>query len=107
MSFKKRKFISKKIKKKRIKEYLNKEVFNTLEFKEHVYKVSLILGIKEDVVQDVLSSYFTSIFVFINSINKKTKINIYGFFSLFTEKDIIIKKDKENDKIHSTNRWRK
>lgn len=77
----------KNIKRERGKEYLQVNVFDTDNFKEHVSQVAINLNVGESMVRDVLVSYFTNIFYLINTVRKiKTKINIYGYFSLTVEK---------------------
>jgi hypothetical protein len=77
----------KNIKRERAKEYLQGNVFDTDNFKEHVSQVAINLNIDESIVRDVLVSYFTNIFYLINTVRKiKTKINIYGYFSLTVER---------------------
>ena len=77
----------KNIPKHKLKEYLNNEVFNNEAFKLHVKQVAFNLEIDEKIVKDVLVRYFTNVALVINTVRKiKTKLNIYGFFSLLIEK---------------------
>lgn len=77
----------KNISKSRAKGYLQENVFDTENFNEHVSQVSINLNVDEKIVKDVLVSYFTNIFYIINTVRKvKTKINIYGYFSLTVER---------------------
>lgn len=77
----------KNISKEKLKEYLHNEVFKSDAFKLHVKQVAFNLKIDESIVKDVLVSYFTNVALVINTVRKiKTKINIYGFFSLTVEK---------------------
>lgn len=69
------------------KAYLHKEVFSNPDFENHVNQVAVNLEVDESIVRDVLISYWTNIFYLINTVRKvKTKINVYGFFSLVVEK---------------------
>ena len=73
----------KNIPKDKAVEYLNKQVFDTEHFAHHVNQVSTNLKLDQRLVRDVLVSYFTNIFFMINTVRKiKTKINLFGFFSL-------------------------
>lgn len=66
---------------------LEQEIFNSNHFMEHIKEVSYRTKISEEIVSDVLRSYITNIFIVMNQIRKiKTKINVYGFFSLIVEK---------------------
>lgn len=66
--------------------FLEREVFNSNHFKEHVKEVSFKTEIDEEIVSDILKSYFTNITIVINTFRKiKTKINVYGFFSLIVK----------------------
>ena len=77
----------KNIPKGKLKEYLHTEVFTSEPFKLHVKQVAFNLEIDEVIVKDVLISYFTNVCLIINTARKvRTKINIYGFFSLIVEK---------------------
>jgi hypothetical protein len=79
--------VLKNIPKDKAKEYLHTNVFDTAEFNIHVQRVAFNLKLDERIVRDVLVSYFTNIMLLINSKRKlKTKINVYGFFSLIVEK---------------------
>lgn len=70
-----------------IKELLEKDVFSKVHFNKHIVEVSLKTKIDEKIVEQVLKSYFTNILIVINTVRKiKTKINVYGFFSIFIEK---------------------
>lgn len=70
-----------------IKDFLEKEIFASNHFLSHVKEVSYKTNIDEEIVKDVLRSYFTNIHLVINTVRKiKTKINIYGYFSLFIHK---------------------
>lgn len=72
-----------------LKAILDEEVFQSPSFNEHVKKVSLNTKIDEETVKEVLISYFTNIVFAINAVRKvKTKINVYGFFSLIVKKGI-------------------
>lgn len=72
---------------KECSEYLHKNVFDTPEFEVHVNQVAVNLKIDQRIVKAVLISYFTNVMILINSTRKiKTKINIYGFFSIIVEK---------------------
>lgn len=87
----KRKYIFRKplgnIPKDKIDMYLAENVFETNDFKKHVDQVAKNLKVDESIVRDVLESYFTSIMYIINTTRKiKTKINVYGFFSIVVEK---------------------
>lgn len=63
--------------------YLDRQVFSTEEFEKHVDQVSLNLKVDQQIVRDVLISYFTNIFFVVNTVRKvRTKINLYGFASL-------------------------
>lgn len=62
---------------------LEAEVFTDNHFLEHVKEVSFKTKIDEEIVKDVLRSYITNVFLVINTVRKiKTKINIYGYFSV-------------------------
>ena len=75
------------ISKENIDVYLAENVFDTEDFKKHVNQVALNLKIDESIVRDVLISYFTNVMYVINTTRKlRTKINIYGFFSIIVEK---------------------
>lgn len=75
------------LKKSTIIKLLEKEVFSTEHFNEHVKEVSLKTKIDERIVKDVLKSYFTNIVFVMNRVLKiKTKINIYGFLDLIIGK---------------------
>ncbi len=68
-------------------EYLNRNVFDTPEFEDHVNQVAVNINIDQRIVKDVLVSYFTGVMLLINSTRKiRTKINIYGYFSIIVEK---------------------
>lgn len=70
-----------------IKDLLDNDVFNIVSFNKHIVEVSLKTKINEKIVEQVLKSYFTNILIVINTIRKiKTKINVYGFFSIIIEK---------------------
>ena len=70
-----------------IKVLLDNEVFDTPSFKEHIKEVSYLTKIDEQIVQDVLLSYFKNIMKVLNTYQRiTTKINIYGFLSLFIQK---------------------
>ncbi len=70
-----------------IKDLLEQDVFITAHFNKHIIEVSLKTKIDEKIVEQVLKSYFTNILIVINTVRKiKTKINVYGFFSIFIEK---------------------
>jgi len=70
-----------------IKFLIKNEVQNSNSFKQHVQEVSLNTKIHPEIVHDVLINYFTNILIVINRVRKiKTKINVYGFFSLFIKK---------------------
>lgn len=82
---------------KKIPSLLEEEVFSNVHFINHVKEVSFKTNINEKIVAEVLKSYFTNIFKVMNSIRKfKTKINVYGFFSLIVMKgrNVKIKKDE-------------
>ena len=86
-----RKYIFKKLLKniprKQIDLYLAENVFDTEDFSKHVKQVALNLKIHESIVRDVLISYFSNVMYIINSTRKlRTKINIYGFFSIIVDK---------------------
>lgn len=67
--------------------FLNKEVFETEEFNKDIEQVAQNMKINKEIVRDVVVSYFYNIFKVINTVRKiKTKINIYGYFSLLVEK---------------------
>lgn len=73
----------KNIPKDKAREYLDKQVFSTEHFKKHVDQVATNLKLSPELVNDVLVSYFTNVFFMLNTTRKiKTKINLYGFFSL-------------------------
>ena len=77
----------KNISKENINSYLAKNVFETNDFQKHVNQVALNLKIDESIVRDVLISYFTNVMYIINTTRKlRTKINIYGFFSIVIDK---------------------
>jgi hypothetical protein len=77
----------KNLPKKDIPEYLHDQVFKTSEFDLHIKRVAFNLKVDESIVRDVVISYFTNVMIAINTARKiKTKINIYGFFSLIIEK---------------------
>lgn len=77
----------KRLSKQEIVQMLEKEVFSTNQFSEHVKEVSFKTKIDEEIVRDILKHYFTSISIVMNTVRKvKTKINVYGFFSFFIEK---------------------
>ena len=82
--------------KKQINTILKQDVFDKPHFKEHLKEVSLKTKIDEKIVEQVLKSYFTNILIVINTIRRiKTKINVYGFFSIYIEKGSrIIKNSK-------------
>lgn len=84
------KFFSKDLKNipsKHYKKYLEETVFSSHDFNKHIKATSLNLNISEDIVREVVQHYFLHIGYVINSVRKiKTKINIYGYFSLFIEK---------------------
>ena len=68
-------------------EYLHKNIFDTPEFEVHVNQVAVNIKIDKRIVKAVLVSYFTNVMILINSTRKiKTKINIYGFFSIIVDK---------------------
>ena len=72
---------------KQIDILLEQDVFSKPHFIEHIKEVSLKTKIDEKIVEEVLKSYFTNILIVINKIRKiKTKINVYGFFSIHIEK---------------------
>ena len=73
--------------KQQIMKLLDEDVFITVHFNKHIVEVSLKTKIDEKIVEEVLKSYFTNILIVINTVRKiKTKINVYGFFSIFIEK---------------------
>lgn len=75
------------LKRNEIESLLEEEVFSTVSFNEHAKEVSLNTKIDEEIVKDILKSYFTNILVVINTVRKiKTKINIYGHFFIIIEK---------------------
>ena len=77
----------KNIPRKNLKEYLHNEVFNTTEFNTHIEQTAFNLQLHKQIVRDVVVSYFTNIAIAINTVRKiKTKINVYGFFSIWIEK---------------------
>ena len=77
----------KNLSKEQISVLIENEVLNSNHFKEHITEVSFKTKIHEDIIKDILKSYFTNILVVINTVRKiKTKINIYGFFYLLIEK---------------------
>lgn len=77
----------KNIPKENIDKYLDENVFSTSDFKEHTNQVALNLNIDESIVRDVLISYFSNVMYIINTSRKlRTKINIYGFFSIIVDK---------------------
>lgn len=77
----------KNIPKDNLKRYLHDMVFSTPEFNLNVKQTAQNLNIDEKIAYDVLVSYFTNIALVINTVRKiKTKINIYGFFSITVEK---------------------
>jgi len=86
MNKRRRYFFSKNFKnlnRKQIIALLEDEVLNCHAFKEHVTEVSFKTKIHEEIVKDILKSYFTNILVVINTVRKvKTKINVYGHFFL-------------------------
>jgi len=80
-----RRFIN--LNRKQIDTLLKQDVFDKPHFKEHLKEVSLKTKIDEKIVEQVLKSYFTNILIVINKIRRvKTKINVYGFFSIYIEK---------------------
>lgn len=65
---------------------LNNEVFQNPQYLNHVKEVSMILKIDEKIVDDVLKSYFLTVFKLLNKVyTKLTKINLYGFFSFYVK----------------------
>jgi hypothetical protein len=73
--------------KTQIKSIIENEVLNSNHFHEHITEVSFKTKIHEDIIKDILISYFTNILVVINTIHRiKTKINIYGFLYLILRK---------------------
>jgi hypothetical protein len=77
----------KNLNKKQINTLLEQDVFSKPHFRQHVIEVSLKTKIDEKIVEEVLKSYFTNILIVINTFRKiKTKINVYGFFSIHIEK---------------------
>jgi len=73
--------------KEQIKDYLEYQVFETELFQDHVLQVSLNLNVDECVVRDILKHYFIMVMYICNTKRKfLTKINLYGFCSLFVEK---------------------
>lgn len=66
---------------------LDKEVFSTIEFQNHVSEVALLTNVKRHLVEKILTDYFTNILIVINTVRKfKTKINIFAFLHLIIEK---------------------
>ncbi len=77
----------KNISRESIDQYLHTNVFSTPEFGIHVKQVALNLRLDDRIVRDVLISYFSNVMYIINTVRKlRTKINIYGFFSIIVEK---------------------
>lgn len=75
------------LEKEKIIERLNKEVFESVKFNEHVKKVAETLNLHEIVVKDVLVDYITKISLILNTVqNLNLKINIIGFFSFILKK---------------------
>lgn len=75
------------IPKAKMREHLENTVFNTSDFNLHITRVACNLKLDESIVRDVVQSYFLHIAYTINTIRKiKTKINVYGYFSLWVEK---------------------
>lgn len=73
--------------KTQIKDVLHNDAFDLEEFDRHVKEVAFKTKIDEEIVRSVIESYFTNIVLVINSVRKlKTKINVYGFLTLFVEK---------------------
>lgn len=75
--------------------YLKENVFDTSDFAIHVERTANKLDIDQEIVRDVLVSYWTNIFYLLNTVQKvNLKINIYGFFSLLymKGKNLYIKK---------------
>ena len=73
--------------KKQIKYMLEREVFSKDKFKQHVLETSHKTKIDIVIVEKVLKNYIFNVVLVINTVRKiKTKINIYGFFSLIVEK---------------------
>ena len=67
-------------------EYLDADVFSQSKFKHHVTQVAQNLELDEEIVRKVIKSYVTNVAIVIGSIQKvKTKINIYGFLTLFVK----------------------
>lgn len=83
-------FFSQKLKnipKDKIPEYLHTTVFNGDQFALHIQRAAFSLKIDEVIVRNVVESFFINVMVVINTTRKiKTKINVYGFFSLIVEK---------------------
>lgn len=70
-----------------LREYLHNEVFTTVEFNTHIEQTASILQLNTEIVRDVVTSYFTNIILVINTVRRvQTKINVYGFFSIWIEK---------------------
>lgn len=85
---KKKRKLLKNISKKEMVEYLHTNVFTTSDFNLHVQRVAINLQVDESIVRDVLVSYFTNIAFAINIVRTiKTKINVYGYFSLTVENE--------------------
>lgn len=89
-------YLTKKFKnltRKEIAYLLESEVLNSPDFNEHVKEVSFKTKIDEEIIKDILKSYFTNILVVINTVRKvKTKINVYGHFFIIIEKGTHFKK---------------
>ena len=71
----------------KFKKYIEDQIFSSPDFNKHIKQTSINLNINEDVVREVVQHYFLHIGYAINTVRKiKTKINIFGYFSLFVEK---------------------
>lgn len=78
-----------------IDKYLDADVFNQNKFKNHVTQVAQNLDIDEEIVLNVIKNYITNVAVVIGTIQKvKTKINIYGFLTLYVRGGRHFKKHK-------------
>jgi hypothetical protein len=78
---------AKLLSRKQIEVLLQEEVLNSFRFKEHVKEVSFKTNIHEEIIIDILKSYFTTMLIVINTVQKiKTKINIIAFCSIIIER---------------------
>lgn len=69
-----------------IKKVLEEEVFSNPHFIDHVKQVSHNTKFDEEIVKEVLKNYITNVFTIMSTIQKiKTKINLYGFLTIFIE----------------------